>query len=222
MEGCLGELRDQVCIPYLDDIIVFSKTFEEHMEHVRQVLQRLQNHGVKLKPGKCKLFQREVSFLGRVISMSGYYIDPKATEAVTKLKDSTFEDRKQEPREVRKHLREFNKLYVERKTGVLYRGQQIVPPNQYTRLVYRELHEEMGHLGTERVFALAKERFFWPGIRTDIDHYINHACHCLKQKKPSLDTREPQQSITSTAPNSCRKKSTMSLSHGLVTRLEPS
>ena len=88
MEGCLGDLRVQVCIPYLDDVIVFSKTFEEHVGHVRQVLQRLQRHGVKLKPSKCKLFHREVSFLGRVISKSGYYIDPKATEAVTKLKDS--------------------------------------------------------------------------------------------------------------------------------------
>ena len=70
MEGCLGDLRDQVCILYLDDIIVFSKSFDEHMEHVRQVLQRLKMHGVKLKPSKCKLFHREVSFLGRVISKS--------------------------------------------------------------------------------------------------------------------------------------------------------
>ena len=88
MEGCLGDLRDQVCIPYLDDIIVFSKSFDEHVEHVRQVLQRLKMHGVKLKPSKCKLFHREVSFFGRVISKSGYRIDPKATEAVTKLKGS--------------------------------------------------------------------------------------------------------------------------------------
>ncbi|CAB4027286.1 Hypothetical predicted protein [Paramuricea clavata] len=88
MEGCLGDLRDQVCIPYLDDVIVFLKTFEEDVGHVRQVLQRLQSHGVKLQPGKCKLFHREVSFLGRVISKSGYYNDPKATEIVKKLKDS--------------------------------------------------------------------------------------------------------------------------------------
>ena len=85
----LRDLRDQVSIPYLDDITVFSKSFDEHVEHVRQVLQRLKMHGVKLKPSKCKLFHREVSFLGRVISKSGYRIDPKATEAVTKLKGST-------------------------------------------------------------------------------------------------------------------------------------
>ena len=70
--------------------------------------------------------------------------------------------------------------------------------NKHRRLVYRELHEEMGNLGTERVFALARERFFRSGMRADIYHYIIHVCRCLKQT--NVNTREPQQSITSTAP----------------------
>ena len=59
-------VKGQYLCPYLDDIIVFIKTFEEQVEHIRQVLQRLQSHGVKLKPRKCKLFRREVHFLGRL------------------------------------------------------------------------------------------------------------------------------------------------------------
>ena len=86
MENCLGELRDDTCIPSLDYVIVFSQSFEEHIEHLRKFWRRLKNHGVKLKAKKCRLFKPEVSFLGRIISRDGYRMDPKATNAVTALK----------------------------------------------------------------------------------------------------------------------------------------
>ena len=71
LKNAPGEFQ-HICIPYIDDIIVYSKTFEEHVDHIRQVLQRLRAHGLKLKPKKCKLFKREVNYLGQIVSASGY------------------------------------------------------------------------------------------------------------------------------------------------------
>ena len=46
MEHCLGDYRDNFSIPYLDDLLVFSKTFQEHLNHIKLVLQRLKKHGI--------------------------------------------------------------------------------------------------------------------------------------------------------------------------------
>ena len=89
METCLGNLRDKKCIPYLDDITVFSGTFQDHIEHLRNVLIHLREHGVKLKLKKCNLFKREVPFLWKIVSADGYKLDPASTEPVQSLENTT-------------------------------------------------------------------------------------------------------------------------------------
>ena len=67
----------------MDDLLIFSRTFEEHLNHIKLVLQRLKKHGIKIKPSKYNFFKREVSYLGRLISEEGYIVDPRSTEALT-------------------------------------------------------------------------------------------------------------------------------------------
>ena len=71
MKSCLGNLHLHYCIIYHDDIIVFSKTLEEHLLRLRAVFEKLKQAGLKLKPSKCELFRQELIYLGHVVSKSG-------------------------------------------------------------------------------------------------------------------------------------------------------
>ncbi len=86
MEESLEGLRDKICIPYLDDVLVYSKTFTQHVEDVGAVLKRQQDWGIKLRPDKCDLFKNEVRYVGKVISAEGYKMDDKEIAAVQALK----------------------------------------------------------------------------------------------------------------------------------------
>jgi hypothetical protein len=68
MELALQGLQWETCLIYIDDIVVFGATFNEHLYRVEQLLSRLSDPGLKLKPGKCELLQEEVTFLGHVVS----------------------------------------------------------------------------------------------------------------------------------------------------------
>ena len=84
MEGCLGDLHLNWCIIYLDDIIVFLETPQEHIKRLHGVLQKLASAGLKLKPNKCEFFKKKITYLGHVVSEKGIEVDPKKTEAVWK------------------------------------------------------------------------------------------------------------------------------------------
>ena len=64
------------CPAYLDDIIIFGSTFNEHLKRLNLALKRLRNANLKLKPSKCSFGQRSVTFLGHIISDKGISNDP--------------------------------------------------------------------------------------------------------------------------------------------------
>ena len=84
MELVLAGLQWTTCLVYLDDVIVTGKTFEEHLDHLGGVLQRIREASLKLQPAKCALCLEEVKFLGHIISRKGVATDPVKTEKVAK------------------------------------------------------------------------------------------------------------------------------------------
>lgn len=82
MELIFRGLQWKTLLIYLDDIIIFSKSFETHLKQLGEVFQRLKNVGLKLKPSKCICFQPEVSFLGHVITKDGTKPSPDKVRAI--------------------------------------------------------------------------------------------------------------------------------------------
>ena len=78
----LRGLVDDFCIVYLDDILVFSRTKEEHAKHLQSVCDRLRATELYAKPSKCQFFQQEVEFLGFVVGTQGIRMDPKRVQAI--------------------------------------------------------------------------------------------------------------------------------------------
>ena len=85
VEKVLVGLTWKICVPYLDVIIIFSSTPEEHLERLRLVFERFRAHNLKINPDKFDFFRMKVQFLGHIVSKNGLEVDPSKIEAVQKF-----------------------------------------------------------------------------------------------------------------------------------------
>ena len=74
---------------YLDDIIVFSRTTEDHMEHLERIFAALQMADLKIKVSKCEFFKKHISYLGFLIGETGIRCDSSKVEAINKIATPT-------------------------------------------------------------------------------------------------------------------------------------
>jgi len=89
MNKVFMEFLDKFMVVFIDDILVFSKSEEEHAEHIRLVLQKLREHKLYAKRSKCEFWLKEVSFLGHVVSNGGIAVHPSKVEDMLNWKSPT-------------------------------------------------------------------------------------------------------------------------------------
>jgi hypothetical protein len=86
MNKVLMEYLDMFVVVFIDDILVYSRSEEEHEGHLRLVLQKLRDHKLYAKLNKCEFWLKQVTFLGHVISKGGISVDPSKVQYVLSWK----------------------------------------------------------------------------------------------------------------------------------------
>ena len=82
INAALGPCLDDFCTAYLDDIIIFSRDESEHVEHVREILQRLIKWNLHLKLKKCEFSVKETEFLGHILRPGEIAMDPVKLKSI--------------------------------------------------------------------------------------------------------------------------------------------
>ena len=82
MDEVFGDYMDSFIIVYLDDIVVYSKTLEQHITQLELVFKRLREHKLYAKLDKCTFMQREIKFLGHLVSSDGIRVNPDKVKAI--------------------------------------------------------------------------------------------------------------------------------------------
>lgn len=85
INSVLREYINQICVVYLDDILIFSSSLKEHVISVQKVLDKLREHNLKIQINKCNFFAKETEYLGHVLTTEGVKPNNKKIEAIQKL-----------------------------------------------------------------------------------------------------------------------------------------
>ena len=89
MNGVLKGYRNKFAMAYLDDVIIYSRTFEDHLKHLELVFSRFEQKDIQAKPSKCNFAKDKVPLLGHIVSKEGISVDPQKIEVISGLTPPT-------------------------------------------------------------------------------------------------------------------------------------
>ena len=111
MNDVLFDYLDAFLVVYLDDIVVYIKTLNEHEMHLKKVFQRLREHKLYMKPEKCKFSREQIMFLGHKISEGQIMMDERKVQAMIDWPAPTKVTKLRSFLELANYCRRFIKVY---------------------------------------------------------------------------------------------------------------
>ncbi|UYV84620.1 hypothetical protein LAZ67_X002854, partial [Cordylochernes scorpioides] len=180
MDTVLKGLKWNICLCYLDDIVVYGPSFEEHLKRLEVVLECLQQSGLNVNHEKCLFGSRQLKILGHVVNENGIHPDPEKVEAILKFPSP-------------KSFEVMDGVLYKRNYEPYGRQRLLVLPKQMRLEILKNLHDAptAGHLGFAKTYDRARKRFFWGGMYKTIRQYIAHCRECPRRK--SVPQRPPGQ-----------------------------
>ena len=108
-----GILEDfSFTISYLDNIIIFSRTPQEHLSHIRKVFKKLRSAKLSMKMSKCNFFSKEIQYLGQILSSTGIQPLPSKTHSIQHMQPPTTPKQVQAFLGLVSYYRKFIKEYA--------------------------------------------------------------------------------------------------------------
>ncbi|CAI7878064.1 unnamed protein product [Closterium sp. NIES-53] len=168
MNGVFRDMLDKKNIVYLDDILAYCKTREQHLRDLEEVFRRLQQNRLITKGSKCEFLQPELEFLGHEVLGEGIKIDPRKVTAISEWKPPT------NITELRSFLNFVD--YVRR-----------FVPNMSVLI---EVHNSnlSRHFGVDKTLKLLQQNYYWPDMASDVQHYMSACptCQAMKSSRQRL------------------------------------
>ena len=190
---------DRFVIVFIDDILVYSGSSEEHSEHLRIVLQTLRERQLYAKLSKCQFWLDRVAFLGHVISAEGVSVDPQKIEAVVNWKPPKnvsevrsflgLAGQSLDPQmiKLKEEIEKGKKAEFQiRDNGMIVKGQRmcVLEYGELKREIMEEAHSSAYamHPGSTKMYRTLKEHYWWNGMKKEIAGFVSRCLTCQQVK----------------------------------------